>query len=498
MPAAATASQNDAAALVALQRALGEETGFQGAATVLCTELARRCGAARVVLGWREGARLRPAAVSNAGDATLAPEQRALLLAAMTESIDQSATVAWPSSAAGPQRVARAHQALCRAGRTAAVTVPLAWAGRSLGALTAEFAADETSAVTGVDGAGAVGPRGLRLLEDASRLAAPFLHLLHERRPSPLRRLGSLLGLLPGGDPATAHRAGASSSSPAGTGAPGRGRSRRGRLVLFGVAVAALAVLGIVPIDRTVSAQARIEGEVQRIVAAPIKGYLQAVHVRPGDTVIAGQLLAELGDRDLELERSRLASEQAQHEATVSTALARGDRGAMAVARAKVDEARARLGLVEHQLQQVQLRAPMDGEVIQGDLWQSLNAPVERGQSLFTIAPAQRFRVIVELDERDIRDVSAAQPGRLALSALPWDTIPVRIERLAAVATAIDGRNVFELQARLDTDGTPLPPMLRPGLRGVVHLDAGRAPPLRTWGGRAADWLRRAAWRWMP
>jgi len=262
--------------------------------------------------------------------------------------------------------------------------------------------------------------------------------------------------------------------------------------------VAALVVLGGVPIDRTVSAQARIEGEVQRIVAAPVKGYLHAVHVRPGDAVVAGQVLAELGDRDLELERSRLASEQAQHEASVSTALARGDRGAMAVARAKVEEARARLGLVEHQLQQVQLRAPMDGEVIQGDLWQSLNAPVERGQSLFTIAPAQRFRVIVELDERDIREVRADQSGRLALSALPWDTIPVRIERLAAVATALDGRNVFELQGRLETAGASLPSMLRPGLRGVVHLDAGRAPLLRTWGGRAADWLRRVAWRWMP
>ena len=233
----------------------------------------------------------------------------------------------------------------------------------------------------------------------------------------------------------------------------------------------------------------------QRTVAAPIRGYLKAVHVRPGDTVREGQVIAELGDRDLELERAKLKSELAQHEGGIAAAMAKGERGAMAVAQSKVDETRARLGLVDHQLEQIRLRAPIDGVVLQGDLWQQLGAPVDRGKSLFVVAPDRRHRVIVELDERDLRRIAEGGSGRLALSALPWETMPVRIERIAPAAVAIDGRNVFELEARLVDGGDDA---LRAGQRGVAHLASGHGPLALDWARRASDAFARAAWRWTP
>jgi hypothetical protein len=449
----------DAAALLSLQRELGECPGFDEAAALLCTRVARALGAARVVLAWR-GARRRtsrPLAASGLGLPDWDPEARRRLASVADEAIDQARTLVCPAPP-GARTVLRAHEALRRAGGAAAVlTAPLARRGDALGALVVEL---ETQPRPGVADA----------LERAASLAAPWLALLDARRPGPAARAVAAFGL--------------------GRGAAGRPWAR----VALALAAIALLCLAVVPIDLTVSAPARIEGESQRTVAAPVRGYLRTVHARPGDRVHEGQVLAELGDRDLELDRARLASEVAQHEGAAGAAMARGDRAAMAVSQARADEARARLRLVEHQLDAIRLRAPIDGLLIQGDLGQTIGAPVDRGQSLFVVAPAGRFRVIVELDERDLERVRAGQRGRIALSALPWDTIPLEVLRIAPASTVLEARNVFELEARLvgAVDG------LRPGLRGVVHLEAGRGALLGEWAGRAADRAARLAWRWLP
>ncbi len=452
--------------LLDLVRALGRCEDFDAAAATACVQVATTLGAARAVLGWRTRGRApcRPVALSGAGRPDFAPDAAARLAAAMDEAIDQARLLACPAEP-GQRAVLRAHEVLRRAGDSRAVlTVPLARGGVGLGALLVEFAEPPP-------------PQASRRLLAAASLVAPWLALLDRQRPGMLRRAAAFAGLV----------------AP-GTGTGRRAAASRGARIVAAAAVVALLAAATVPVEVSVSAPARIEGEVQRTVAAPIRGYLKAVHARPGDAVRAGDLLAELGDRDLELDRTRLRSELAQHEGAAAAAMARGERAAMAVAQSKVEETRSRLGLVEHQLEQIRLRAPIDGVLIQGDLWQQLGAPVDRGQSLFVVAPVHRHRVVVELDERDLRRVYAGQPGRLALSALPWDALPVSIERIAPAAASLDGRNVFELEARLtEPDGG-----LRPGLRGVAHLQAGRAPPLREWGRRVAEAAARVAWRWLP
>jgi biotin carboxyl carrier protein len=453
-PGASPPDPADAQALLELIAAIGACTRFDDAAATLCTRLAASVGASRVVLGWRTRGRAptRPVALSGAGVPDWDGETGARLAAAMDEAVGQSRALACPGPS-GARGLLRAHESLRRAGGAAAVvTVPLAHGGQAPGALLAEF-----ERAPPLDAAAR--------LEAAAALAAPWLVLLRGRRPGIAARL---LGK----------------------------RERRSPFALGAAGVAALALLAgaVVPIDASVSAQARVEGAVQRTVAAPIRGYLKAVRARPGDTVIEGQLLAELGDRELDLDRARYASELSQHEAAAATAMARGERAAMAVAQSRADETRARLALVASQLERIQLRAPIDGVLIQGDLWQQVGAPVERGQSMFVMAPARRHRVIVELDERDVRRVAVGQAGRIALSALPWQSMPLRVERVAPAATALDGRNVFELEAAVSGAADAL----RPGLRGVAHLEDGRRPLFVQWARRAGDALGPLAWRWLP
>ena len=169
------------------------------------------------------------------------------------------------------------------------------------------------------------------------------------------------------------------------------------------------------------------------------------------------------------------------------------DRAEVAILGAKLEQARAQLALVQARLQRTQVVAPFDGIVITGDLTQSLGAPVKKGEALMTLAPEHDFRVILEVDERDIADVQLGKAGSLALSALPGDTFPIEVKRITPVATTGQGRNFFEVEAQMKAN----PDQLRPGLLGVGKVDAGSRSLLWIWTHRVSDWLRLTAWSWL-
>ena len=264
---------------------------------------------------------------------------------------------------------------------------------------------------------------------------------------------------------------------------------RRARLCLAAGGLAAAVAL-FVPIPYYIAAPARLEGSVQRVVVAPVDGFLEQVNVRPGDLVKSGQILAELATQDLQSERLRRRSELAQHENVYKAALARADRTQLVINQARAAEAQAQLQLVENQLQRAQLRAPFDGIVIKGDLPQQLGAPVQRGEVLLTLAPDDRYRLIVEVDERDVALVAAGLQGRLALAAAPESVFDFSVVRLLPVAVAADGRNFFEVEGALEAEGKAL----RPGMRGVAKISAGRRTAAWIVTHRMLDWLRLAAW----
>jgi multidrug efflux pump subunit AcrA (membrane-fusion protein) len=269
---------------------------------------------------------------------------------------------------------------------------------------------------------------------------------------------------------------------------------KRWRVAIAGGAALTLAALTLWPADLNVSGHARVEGATQRMLSAPVAGFLKQVHVRPGDLVKEGQLLLEMADQELLVERERWSSQLAQSDSTLAEANAKSDRSQLVIGLAKSNEMQAQLDLVQSQLDRSQVRAPFDAVVVHGDLSQRLGAPLEQGAELMTLAPAGRFRVIVEVDEADIAKVSANQEGTLALSALPWDSLPLRVARITPMATTLEGRNVFEVEAELTQTQTQT--QLRPGLAGHARIHVGQRPVLVGWLVRAADRLRLAWWSW--
>jgi hypothetical protein len=115
---------------------------------------------------------------------------------------------------------------------------------------------------------------------------------------------------------------------------------------------------------------------------------------------------------------------------------------------------------------------------------------------LLTLAPSREFRVMLELDERDVGQVQPGTAGAVTLSALPDRSFALVVDRVMPVARSEGGRNLFEAEARLDRGGAG-EDVLRPGLQGAARLDAGERPLAWVLGHRVLDWLRLQWWAWL-
>jgi biotin carboxyl carrier protein len=383
----------------------------------------------------------------------------------MDEAIEQGVSLAWPVTAEATgtrlDAIRIEHEALQRRVGGAVASVPLGLGGEVFGALCVERATGHP-----------IGAAELAHLEQLMMLAVPALRWMHHGTQPWHRR--AWRDLVRGW---SALRQ------------PSRRTTRR---VLGGAGVVAL-FLAVAPLEHEIGGRARVEGAEQRVLVAPADGFVKTAHVRPGDRVKAGDALVDLLDGDLRLERERWTSQLAQHENAYAAAMAKSDRSAASTSMARISEAQAQLALVDEQLVRGRVTAPFDALVIQGDLSQSIGAPVRQGDTLMTLATTGRHRVIVEVDEVDIAHVQLGQAGRLALSSLPWDREDLVVERITPLAKAVDGRNVFEVEARLVAAHADL----RPGLLGRANLVVGRMPPLWAWTRHALDRARVAWWSWL-
>jgi multidrug resistance efflux pump len=432
--------------------------------------LGRLSGGADVRLGWYEGRHIRLVAVAAAsadGAATAlsdAPGRSdAHWAAAMEEAIDQGQAL-YGSMQPGPATpwVCLAQRQLAGSADWVSMTLVLPGEPEPLGALSLVWPA----------GTAAPLPRDVDLWQVLASQVAPVLawqRLAARPWHWQLRQ--------------AVRRALARADGPV---------HRHPRWALA-VAVLAAVLLGALPLPERIGGHARVEGAQQRVLVAPSDGFIKGVHAHPGDRVSADQVLADLAEQDLRLERDKWASQLAQHDNSYAAAMTRADRADAALALSRRDEAQAQLALVDEQLQRSQLRSPFDGVLIQGDLTQSIGAPVKQGDILMTVASTDRWRVIVDVDEAEIARVRAGLPGEMALSALPWDTLALQVVRITPLAQARDGRNVFEVEAAFTA---PVPAEVRPGLMGQAKLRIGARPLLWAALRPVVERVRLILWSW--
>ena len=436
---------------------------FYEAATALVTGLATRLACDRVSLGFVRRGQAQIIAMSHSADFKSQMNLVRAIRATMDEALDQQSTILYPEDPQRPTAITRAHSDLAREGRAGAVcTIPLVLGGRVIGALTLERPSGA-----------AFDPETVEVCEAVAALVGPGLEI--QRRED--RWIGAKI--------ADSIVAGAHAVA---------GPSHAGLKLGIGLMAAAMLFLFLAKGEYRVSAPSAIEARVRRAIVAPFNGYVAEARLRAGDLVRQGTLLAVLDERELRLERLKAVAQHEQLVKQYHQAMASHNAAQVQVTTAQVDQAAAQLALLNDQLSRTRLIAPFDGVVVSGDLSQSLGAPVERGQVLFEVAPLDAYRVVLQVDEREIAHLAMGQRGHLVLTGFPTDWLPFTVEKITPISTAREGRNYFRVEGTFDT----APGQLRPGMEGVAKVVAGRQRLAWIWGHQVVDWLRLTVWTWLP
>lgn len=440
-----------------------DEVRFRAAAMSVVTEMAMRLDCDRVSVGFVTSGNAEISAISHTAKIGGRMNLVRMIGAAMDEAIDQGTLQHYSLIEGANDRVLLAHAELSRVhGAGAILTIPFMVEGEFLGAFTFERPSGMNFDMPTIE-----------LCECAAALVGPILDekrrndslLIVKAAASCKRQLQRLFG-----------------------------PQYWGRKLAAAVLMALVAFFSFAHADYRVVAESTIEGKTRRTLIAPIDGYVDAEHARAGDVVSENQVLATLDVTDLSLERLRWIATRQQRLLERDKALASRDRAQVKVVDAQIAQADAQIKLVEQKIRRATVRAPFDGFVLLGDLSQSVGGSVERGEVLFEVAPLNAYRLVLNVDERDVTEVEPGQTGSLVLSSLPNEPLAFRVLRLTPVSEARDGGNFFEVEAELLEES----PALRPGMQGFGKILIDRRRLIWIWTHSLFEWLRLSVWSWWP
>jgi multidrug resistance efflux pump len=227
-----------------------------------------------------------------------------------------------------------------------------------------------------------------------------------------------------------------------------------------------------IPITHRVDCNCVLKPEQRQFAVAPHNGILSESYVSPGDVVTAGQLLARMDDKELQLEKVDLVAQRqaAMKQRDVNRSAA--DPAATKIAEMKVRQIDAKLQLVNHRLNHLDIKATSDGVVLKGDLEDAQGAPVRTGDVLMEIAAMDRLELEVEVPASQIAWVKADQSADIVLDGNPFDSFEGVVSRIRPESEVREHENVFVAEITLNNPDQ----LLRPGMKGRAKVKEGLRP----------------------
>ncbi len=438
---------------------VNEHNRFHAAAMALCNEVAARFAAERVSLGFLKGRYVHVLAMSHTEKFSRKQQLVQDVESAMEESLDQDLEVLYPAPVEAAV-VNRTAQTLSQKhGGACVLTLPVRVEGEPAAALTVERPSDRPFTLAEAE--------ALRLTCD-----------LCTAQITSLREHDRWFG------------ARAASKARKGLAAVLGPRHTWAKLIVLAV-IAAVLALALIKGDYTVAGDFVTQPRKRRVIAAPFDGFLKPApeDVRPGRKVREGEVILEMNTAKLQPDLVQLRAEAAQYEGEAMKAMDAGDTAQRDIARAKKRQVEARIRRIEQKLADAQIRAPVDGVILQGDLRAEGESPKKTGDALLEIAPAG-LRAELQVPEDRIAEVEVGSTGEVLAAARPSEPIPFVVEWISPMGEPVEGENVFRVRVKLER----VPDWMNPGMEGLGRVYVDRRPYGYIWTRRLVNWIRMKLW----
>ena len=437
--AAARESEQDArdsAALIELLDAMGAASDLRSTCFALAADLQTHSKCLRVAVGLRPRGRgrCRLLAISGVAQFDLRSRTACAIEAAMDEAVLRNQVTTWPTGEVEPHQVALTHKNLCTLEEArAAVSMPLHDRDcMAIGVLMLLY--DSTDMVT----------RSRQFLQASERSIAAALDVAMRLEGGRLVRFGRMLSRTY--------------------------KLWQGKIALMaGIMVAASMAI---PLPHRLHCNCQVEPVTRRFISAPFEGTLEKSLVKPGDIVREGDLLARMDGREIRWKRASVVADQSQAIKKRDAAQAIHNYAEMQIAALEVERLELELRLLDHRGEHLEIKSPVTGIVVTGDLERAEGAPLVIGQTLFEIAPLEQMVVEVAVPDAEVSFVRPGQPITVRLDSYPHDTWQAQLSHVFPRSEIRDEKNVFIAEADLDNpDG-----QFSPGMKGRANVEAGHRP----------------------
>lgn len=228
--------------------------------------------------------------------------------------------------------------------------------------------------------------------------------------------------------------------------------------------------LGLIRLPDWRRAPGVVESTQQSPVFAGTDGFIDRVHIRPGEAVKQGQLLVELIAPQADLQIAAAEAERQEILVRLAASRAQGDAAGVMAAEKQVQAADQQIAELVRQRGELRVLAPQDGVVVGGDPMELLGALVRRGEMLCQITQPSSLRVAAVLDQGDASAIFEQEaPGR-GTAAIPSVADEQAGRELASEATQI------RVRGRADEVLVPVSTRVQPaGLTRLPHASLGFA-----------------------
>lgn len=249
---------------------------------------------------------------------------------------------------------------------------------------------------------------------------------------------------------------------------------KKGKLTSRNVLAGLLLCAGLmaVPTPYRVKCECQIQPTQRRFVAAPFDGILEKSLVEVGEVVTKDQVIARLEGRQLRIELAGVEAEYEGARRRRDSSLAVREIAQSQIAKSEMNRLAAQTKILNNRIKDLEVRSPIDGVVVSGDMDKVQGAPLEMGQNLFEVAPLETMVAEIGIPEAEIHYIKCDDSVTLKINSFPFEKWSGKVQQIHPSAEIIGGDTVFVAEVEIaNVSGE-----LRPGMEGSAKIASGWSP----------------------